>query len=423
MVEKIGVIGLGDMNKGDAIRYAKVGYTVYGCDLPGKRSQLEKELSGAGITVLDSGIEVSRKSDLVIYGVETENIEKAVAEYGPSTKTGAIVAGQTAPKIPEIRAFEKHLPDDVHIVTFHSLRGPSVSPEGQTMAVIKHRSTDEAYKRALEVYEKLGSSVIELISCEEHDRITADTQANTHVGFESIASAFKNDGFYPWENASYIGGIDNVKVLMALRIIGSKAHVYSGLAILNPYAKKQIQQYRKSVNDLFSLMIQEKGKEFKERVRRAGDFVFGNIERQVMLDDRVMGEFSLSAIPKGEGKPNSHLSLLGIVDSWHQLRINPYENLICETPPFKLLLGIVEYLFRNKELLKESIQTALSDKEIRAQDLGFNNAVQVWESIISNGDMEGYKNQFNETKGFFPEGKLIEAKQKSDDLIRRLAQK
>jgi prephenate dehydrogenase (NADP+) len=46
----------------------------------------------------------------VIYSVDTEHIESAVAAYGPATKLGAIVAGQTSVKAPEIAAFDKHLP-------------------------------------------------------------------------------------------------------------------------------------------------------------------------------------------------------------------------------------------------------------------------------------------------------------------------
>lgn len=64
-----------------------------------------------------------------------------------ATKVGAIVAGQTSVKAPERAAFEKYLPRDVHIVSIHSLHGPSVSPLGQPLVgyhlyfyfSIKHR--------------------------------------------------------------------------------------------------------------------------------------------------------------------------------------------------------------------------------------------------------------------------------------------
>lgn len=50
-----------------------------------------------------------------------------------ATKLGAIVGGQTSCKAPEIAAFEKHLPEDVEIVSCHSLHGPNVDPSGQPL--------------------------------------------------------------------------------------------------------------------------------------------------------------------------------------------------------------------------------------------------------------------------------------------------
>jgi prephenate dehydrogenase (NADP+) len=52
-----------------------------------------------------------------------------------ATKIGAIVGGQTSCKAPEIAAFEKYLPDDVEILTCHSLHGPNVDPRGQPLVL------------------------------------------------------------------------------------------------------------------------------------------------------------------------------------------------------------------------------------------------------------------------------------------------
>lgn len=46
----------------------------------------------------------------------------------------AVVAGQTSVKAPEKAAFEEHLPDDAHIISCHSLHGPTVNPVGQPLA-------------------------------------------------------------------------------------------------------------------------------------------------------------------------------------------------------------------------------------------------------------------------------------------------
>jgi prephenate dehydrogenase (NADP+) len=416
---EIGLIGLGDMGKLYAREFAKAGYRVNGCDLPEKRSQLEEELAGTDIHLLDDGVAVARRSDFLVYSVEAENIGRVVEKYGPSTKKGAIVAGQTSVKTPEIEAFDRYLPDDINIVTCHSLHGPTVDPRGQTLVAIKHRSSDEAYQRALETLGVLGSNVVEIPTYQEHDKITADTQAVTHVGFESMGTAWKNAGFFPWENASYCGGIDNVKVLMGLRIYEGKSHVYAGLALLNPFARDQVRQYAQSESDLFKMMIQEDEGGLRERMKRARDFVFENGNNPILLDDNIMGEFNLG-IPSEQRKPNSHLSLLAMVDAWNQMSINPYDNMICQTPPFRLRLGIAEYLFRNPELLEETLHTAIYDKEIRGDDLEFHSAVREWASIIGHQDMAGYKQQFKDTRDFFVD-RLPEAKQKSTELIKRLS--
>lgn len=398
--------------------FAKAGYRVYGCDLPDRREILETELSPYGIEVLDDGKAVSRISDVIIYSVEAERIAEVLSLYGSYTKYGAIVAGQTSVKHPEIEAFEKYLPKDTHIITCHSLHGPGFDPKGQKMIVIPHRTTKEAYQRMTDLLSTLGSVLVEIADFHEHDKIVADTQAVTHMGFESMGTAWKEAGFFPWENASYLGGIDNVKILITLRIFSYKAHIYGGLAILNPYAKQQIKRYAISESELFKLMIKEEEVAFRKRLYQARDFIFGQNHIPVMLDEKVMQEFSLSAGSESR-KPNSHLSLLSMVDAWYHLGINPYDNLICQTPPFRLRLGIAEYLFKNEELLEESIHTALFDKTIRGDDLEFHSAVREWSSLIVYGDMEGYKQHFDQVKTFFA-GRLDQGRTQSAELIRKL---
>jgi prephenate dehydrogenase (NADP+) len=51
-----------------------------------------------------------------------------------------------------------------------------------------------------------------------------------------------------------------------LRIYSNPWHVYAGLAILNPSARTQIDQYASSATDLFKLMISGDEDVFRERV-------------------------------------------------------------------------------------------------------------------------------------------------------------
>lgn len=167
-----------------------------------------------------------------------------------------------------------------------------------------------------------------------HDRITADTQAVTHAAFLSMGTAWQANNQFPWEHGRWVGGIENVKINITLRIYSNKWHVYAGLAILNPAAKQQIRQYAESVTDLYKLMIGGHREELKSRVKAAGASVFkdGFEEQDLLLKDEVLDRFSLSNRPREKAPPNSHLSLLAIVDCWSKLGIVPYDHMICSTP-------------------------------------------------------------------------------------------
>jgi prephenate dehydrogenase (NADP+) len=415
---KIGMIGLGDMGKLYARTFAKAGFSVAGCDLPDRKASLVAELSPLGILLLDNAKEVSSTCDFIFYAVEAEKILEVVAFAGQATKLGAIVTGMTSVKTPEVAAFENYLPADSQIIITHSLHGPGFETKGQKLIVAPHRISKENFQKALEILAFLESEIIELDDFHQHDQIMADTQAVTHMGFESMGTAWKNAGTYPWESGAYVSGIDNVKILTTLRIFGYKAHIYAGLAILNPYAAKQIATYAQSESELFKMMIQEDEVNFRERIYKARDFVFHGQQNLILFDDDIMKEFSVGN-NIALAKPNSHLSLLAMVDAWYQLKINPYDNMMCQTPPFKLRLGIVEYLFKNDDLLEETIQTALFDKSIRGDDLEFHTAVREWASIIKYQDMDGYKTHFKEAKEFF-EPLLEKGRTQSALLINRL---
>ncbi|KAL1986852.1 hypothetical protein VTN96DRAFT_5505 [Rasamsonia emersonii] len=394
---------MGDMGRMYAQLLSKAGWRVNACDKPENFNSLKEEFaSHQGITILPNGHLVSRISDYIIYSVEAAFIDKIVAEYGPSTKVGAIVGGQTSCKAPELAAFDKYLPPDVEIISCHSLHGPKVNPKGQPLVLIQHRASDESLRFVEEVFSSFGSKYVYL-SGEMHDRITADTQAVTHAAFLSMGTAWQANNQFPWEIPRWVGGIENVKINITLRIYANKWHVYAGLAILNPSAKEQIRQYAQSVTELYKLMIEGRREELKRRVKAAGAAVFRSdtAGQDLLLKDEVLDRFSLSNCSREEAPPNSHLSLLAIVDCWSQLGIVPYDHMICSTPLFRIWLGVTEYLFRNPTLLEEALDTAIDDHTFRSDDLEFTFAARAWSDCVSFGDFESYRDRFERIQRYF----------------------
>ena len=396
----VGLIGGGAMGKLYAEHLSRAGYSINISDVPDKVSGLRSHFTMNGlVNVLDDSHEVSANSDMIIYSVPAFQIGKIVREYAPSTKFEAIIAGQTSVKAPEIAAFDAYLPGNP-VVTAHSMHGP-MDPTGRNLAVMRHRATDEEFKRAMDVYLSLGSKVIP-IGWEAHDIATADTQVATHLAFLSMATAWKDMGGNPWDNVSYTGGIDNAKILMSLRILNGESHVYSGLAMLNPHAKKRAQQYAESVTGLYALMATGRHGEFADRVMGASDYVFGTNGRDIALPDDALEEYALGS-GMGVRKPNSHLSLLAMVDAWHKSEINPYDNEL-RTPPFNVRVGIAEYLFRHEGLLMESLKAATENIQMRGDDLAFVCAVRDWNSLIQYGgeaNVIAYHDKFADVEKYF----------------------
>lgn len=230
---------------------------------------------------------------------------------------------------------------------------------------------------------------------------------------------------YPWELSRYVGGIENVKTNITLRIYGQKWHVYAGLAILNPEAREQVAQYARSVTELYKLMLEGDLTGLRERLHRARDKVFGpstTWAARPLLEPSILSSFSLGTpAPDEPPRPNNHLSLLAMVDCWAALGIVPYDHMLCSTPLFRLRLGVTEHLFRHPDMLDEAIRTAVEDKTYRSDDLEFTFAARGWAECVSLGHFETWEKRFVSTQQFF-EPRFAEAKIVGDQMMKKVVE-
>jgi len=60
-------------------------------------------------------------------------------------------------------------------------------------------------------------------------------------------------------------------------------------------------------------------------------------------------------------------------------------------------------------MLKEAIQAALYDKDIRADDMEFYSASKGWAECVAVGNMAAYQKRFEETAEFFKERYVIDS--------------
>lgn len=226
-----------------------------------------------------------------------------------------------------------------------------------------------------------------------------------------MGTAWASSLSYPWEHGYYVGGIETVKVNIMLRIYSNKWHVYAGLAILNPSAREQIDQFSRSATELFKLMLkgEDSEAELRTRIYAAREKVFGFEAADadgtpnpiILLEEDVLDRFSLGK-NTGKGKANSHLSLLAMVDCWAHLGIKPYVHLaLAATPVFRMWIGVAEYLFRAPDRLDAALHAALVDTTHRSDDLEFVVAARGWSQCVAFGNFELYRRRFEATAKFF----------------------
>lgn len=145
----------------------------------------------------------------------------------------------------------------------------------------------------------------------------------------------------------------------------------------------------------------------RERIFAARDGVFGKPGSPrggppVFLSDDVFSRFAVGDPVAGPGPPNSHLTLLAIVDCWHTLGLKPFEHLeLAATPIFRMWFGVIEYLFRSQDRLDRCIKAAVHDLSYRSDDCEYVVAARGWSQCVGYGDFALYQRRFEETAKFF----------------------
>ena len=230
-----------------------------------------------------------------------------------------------------------------------------------------------------------------------------------------------------------MGGIETVKVNLALRIYSNAWHVYAGLAILNPKARKQIDQYAQSCTELFKLMLEagsgeaptenqgDRTKKLRERIEWSKSIVFDQPrKRPILLSEDILDRFSLGNRDSSTTtqRRNSHLCILAMVDCWARLDIKPFHHLsLAATPLFRLFLGVAEHLFLSPTLLESAIESAVYDTWHRSDDLEFVVAARGWSQCVEHGIFEVYRKRFDSTRAFF-ESRFKEAGVLGSEMIK-----
>lgn len=418
-VSNIGIDGLGKMGTKMVAYFSNLGYNIYGYDNDpsAKKIAIENlENKFRNVKILDTPSDVSRVSDITLYFVPIENMSFCIENYGRHANVNSVIVSGSSVMSAAENGYNS-LPKFIDAISAHPLYGPSVNPKNQTTAVVKYKGSEESLETVKQLFGAIGNKTVELPSHADHDKIMSEVQVATHLASISYGVAVKRAELTFWRDGLFKDNMQRMKSDMMIRTFNGSPHVYSGIAMVNPFSGDVVKQYAKSANDLFSMSIYGKNEGLKNRINEIKDFVFGKIKNPIRLDDPRMGQFRLGI--EGSIVEDSHLSLITQADVWYQRGVNPYDNPACQTGPYKLRLGMVEHLFTRDDLLESSLNVLMREKEAK-EDLAFNASSDLMAKIILTKNKDAFNKLFHEHKEYYADGTSTAMKE-SDEMIERVS--
>ena len=418
--KSIGVVGFGAMGKLYTNKLASNHWSVNICDTMANFEDNTTYINNLDynkyINLYESADEVIMNSDYTMFCTEAHIIAHILDNIkDKSILHNKIIGGQASSKSKEVLSFlqfkKTYRLDDLSIICLHSMHGPNVPSINQNLALIPVVVKRNADLQFVDEFTNVFESRKHIMTFLQHDQTTANTQGLTHCVFINMGRAWYKIGKYPWlYEANNTNPLEVVKVNLTFRIFGNNSHVYSNLAVMNPFSKQYIK------------VFSENAQKINERIENHdGDVLFTEFkEIFAMVFDQNINYFSLLGIDETliscDDDENTHLSLLALLKTWHDCKINPIKDLQLGTPLYKLLVQTVIKLFSNSNLVK----VATKSTKYSEDDKLYVSSVMQYANNIINEDKESFDREFVEVVEFFQGDSMEKVKQKAQKMILNL---
>lgn len=419
---KIGIVGAaGGMGRAYASRFAALGHTVFVSDK--RDSDLRKAYEGMpNIVIMPTNQQVAGSSDLLIYSITPlGSIDEVIRESVGAARPGSIVGGFTSVKTKEVAALQQYAPSGVQIVSMHPMHGPTLDPKNQTFILVPVRVEGNLATQQLEdLLRPLGPKIVYLASANEHDKITADTQVLTHFTLFTMGDAWRRLNMNPSAHPTYQNSIDDLKALMALRLLSQNLDVYTGIAVENPEARRQVQEYIESLHGLMQFSIRARDSKTALSYLRG----FAGVPRDYLGRDKIREAEETLEVLFGkkldfQDHLNSQTSLIAKGITWTVLGITPSKNLAFKSPPYEILSLMTHAVFGRG--FETFLNNMVNNSETQEHDYVFSTSAAALGECISRVDEATYKGHLEQARAHFSQQQLVEARSTTDGLISKLA--
>lgn len=278
---RVAVIGAGGMGLLFAGQFKGAGFEVVLSSRT--KEKLAKAAASLGVEAAENNVAAVRGADVVVVSVPVDEARKVLGEIRPHVKMGSVVIELTSVKkflLPELKKFR------CDVISLHPMFGPSVrSFDAQVFIVCPVRG-ESRLSWLREFIEKRQGKVV-MSNVDEHDRIMSIVQCLTHFAYISVASTIKRSGVDVKDTRRFSSPIYELMLDMIVRIVGQDPHMYAGIQMRNPYAKRTLALFLSEASALKKAVDSKNEKKFVE-IMSSSAKCLGDMESALYKSNKVL---------------------------------------------------------------------------------------------------------------------------------------
>jgi prephenate dehydrogenase len=218
-------------------------------------------------TLLDEpGRELVASADVVIVCLPEQEALQAVPRIMDAMPRGALIVDILSTKTPIVRVYEESpRKKELEILSIHPMFAPSVEPRGQNVIAVEVNAGARA-RQFVETVRAWEANITQM-SADEHDRMTALTQAVTHASILAFGSALAAGGYDISKALDASTPVHRTLLTLLGRMASADPNLYFRIQTSNPHAGPARALLARALSDLVEALERDDFPSFERRFR------------------------------------------------------------------------------------------------------------------------------------------------------------
>ncbi len=224
--------------------------------------------------------------DIVLVSVPIDETEDVISRIAPKMRPGSLLTDVTSVKKGPMEAMKK-APDGVEVIGMHPMFGHTVPDvKGQTVILVPVEGRTEKWLPRIRTLLEDNGAHVEILSAEEHDRITAVVQGLTHFAYISTGATLAALDFKVGKSRRFMSPVYEIMIDFVGRILAQNPHLYATIQT-NPEVEKVRDTFIDQCKTLSEFVKKGDTDGFVRSMRKAATH-FGDTEAALRRSDKLV---------------------------------------------------------------------------------------------------------------------------------------